>query len=157
MIAAKLYENNKLIRRTILKMYPSSFAAQLTTVVALMVDTLLAGAVLGQQAIASVAIGLPAIGIFQALTQTVINGSGIRLAIYSGRGEREKLRQTYCLGLASTAALGIFFICIGARENHYAAFTLTLPVSRADAVRGRVRFAVCLELMQLALGKEIYW
>ena len=112
MITKPLHGNNRLIRKTILQMLPSSFAANLTLSIALMVDTLLAGAVLGQQAIASVAIGLPAIGIFQALTQTVINGSGIRLAIYSGRGEREKLRQTYCLGLASTAALGIFFIAI---------------------------------------------
>ena len=45
--------------------------------------------------------------------------------------------------------LGIFFICLTARENHDAAFTLTLPVSRAELVRGRVCFAACLELAQL--------
>lgn len=112
MITTPLHGNNKLIRKTILRMLPSSFAANLTISIALMVDTLLAGAVLGQQAIAAVAIGLPAIGIFQALTQTVINGSGTKLAIYSGRGDRQKLQDTYCLGLASTAALGIFFISI---------------------------------------------
>ena len=112
MITSPLHGNNKLIRKTILGMLPSSFAANLTISIALMVDTLLAGAVLGQQAIASVAIGLPAIGIFQALTQMVINGSGTKLAIYSGRGDRKKLQQTYCLGLASTTVLGIFFISV---------------------------------------------
>lgn len=48
-------------------------------------------------------------------------------------------------------ALGIFFICLDGRENHDAAFTLALPVSRREAVRGRVLFCACLELMQLAL------
>lgn len=46
-------------------------------------------------------------------------------------------------------ALGIYFVCLSARENHDAAYTLTLPVSRRDAVQGRVLFAVCLELVQL--------
>ena len=45
--------------------------------------------------------------------------------------------------------LGIFFICLDGRENHDAAFTLTLPVSRAELVRGRLLFAALLELAQL--------
>ena len=45
--------------------------------------------------------------------------------------------------------LGIFFVCLSGRENHDAAFTLGLPVSRRGLVRGRVLFASCLELMQL--------
>jgi len=112
MLTGNLHGNNQLIRKTILRMYPASFAATFTVSVALMMDTLLAGAVLGQQAIAAVAIGLPAIGIFQALTQTVINGSAIKMATYAGRGDREKLQQTYSLGLTGTAALGVFFITI---------------------------------------------
>lgn len=49
-------------------------------------------------------------------------------------------------------ALGLFFICLGARENGDAAYTLSLPVSRRAAVRGRIGFAVCLEMLQLALS-----
>lgn len=47
--------------------------------------------------------------------------------------------------------LGIFFICLTARENHDAGFTLTLPVSRGDAVRARILFCVLLEVATLAL------
>lgn len=112
MTTTNLHGNNRLIRKTILKMFPSGFAANLTVSIALMVDTLLAGAMLGQQAIAAVAIGLPAIGIFQALTQTVISGAGIKLAVYAGRGDQKKLNQTYSLGMASTVALGLFFILV---------------------------------------------
>ena len=47
--------------------------------------------------------------------------------------------------------LGIYFICLDGRENHDAAFTLSLPVSRRDAVRARIRFACCLEAVQILL------
>ncbi len=47
--------------------------------------------------------------------------------------------------------LAIFFICLEARENHDAAYTLTLPVSRRDAVKGRILFCTVLEVMDLLL------
>ena len=48
-------------------------------------------------------------------------------------------------------ALAIYFICLSARENHDASFTLMLPVSRADAVRARILFCVLLEAADLLL------
>jgi len=112
MITASLHENNRLIRKTIVKMFPSSFAANLTISIALMVDTLLAGALLGQQAIAAVAIGLPAIGIFQALTQTLVSGAAVKLAVCAGRGDQRRLNKTYSIGMASTVVLGLLFIAV---------------------------------------------
>ena len=47
--------------------------------------------------------------------------------------------------------LAIFFICLTARENHDAAFTLTLPVSRGDAVKARILFCAVLEVIDLIL------
>ncbi len=47
--------------------------------------------------------------------------------------------------------LAIYFICLTARENHDASFTLTLPVSREDAVRARILLCCALELAQLVL------
>ena len=47
--------------------------------------------------------------------------------------------------------LAIFFICLTARENHDASYTLTLPVTREDAVKGRMLLACCMELAQLVL------
>ena len=51
--------------------------------------------------------------------------------------------------------LAIFFICLTARENHDAAFTLTLPVSRRDAVRARILFCSVLEVLDL-LGMCVF-
>ena len=47
--------------------------------------------------------------------------------------------------------LAIFFICLTARENHDASFTLTLPVSRRDAVKARILFCMVLEVLDLLL------
>ena len=47
--------------------------------------------------------------------------------------------------------LSIYFICLTARENHDASYTLTLPVSREDAVKARILLCSCLELTQLVL------
>ena len=45
--------------------------------------------------------------------------------------------------------LAVFFICLTARENHDAAYTLMLPVSRRDAVKARILFCTALEFAQL--------
>ena len=47
--------------------------------------------------------------------------------------------------------LAIYFICLTARENHDASYTLTLPVSREDTVRARILLCCCLELVQMVL------
>ena len=47
--------------------------------------------------------------------------------------------------------LAIYFICLTARENHDAGFTLMLPVSRADAVRSRILFCAVLEAADVLL------
>ena len=112
MITISLHDNNRLIRKTIVRMFPSSFAANLTVSVALMVDTLLAGALLGQQAIAAVAIGTPAIGIFQALTQTVVSGAAVKMTISAGRSDTQKMNRACALGISATALLGLVFISV---------------------------------------------
>ncbi|MBR4502619.1 MAG: ABC-2 transporter permease [Clostridia bacterium] len=47
--------------------------------------------------------------------------------------------------------LAIFFICLTAREDHDAGYTLMLPVSRRDAVRARILFCSVLEAANLVL------
>ena len=48
-------------------------------------------------------------------------------------------------------ALAIYFICLTARENHDASYTLMLPVSRGDAVKARVLLGAVLEGIDLLL------
>lgn len=104
--------SNRLLRKSILKMYPSSFAAVLTVQIALMVDTLLAGSLISRDAIAAVAIGAPVIGIFQALTQTFTCGSAVKLNIFSGRGDHDNVNTAFSLGLVSAGIMGIIFLTV---------------------------------------------
>lgn len=48
-------------------------------------------------------------------------------------------------------ALGIFFLCLTARENRDMAYAMVLPVSKRDMVRARVCFCVGLQLLQIML------
>lgn len=48
-------------------------------------------------------------------------------------------------------ALSVYFICLTARENHDASYTLMLPVSRRGAVQARILLCVCLEAAQLLI------
>lgn len=47
--------------------------------------------------------------------------------------------------------LAIYFICLTARENHDAGYTLMLPVSREDAVKARILFCGLLEVIDVLL------
>ena len=45
--------------------------------------------------------------------------------------------------------MAIYFICLTGRENHDASYTLTLPVTRQEAVRARILFCTILETAQM--------
>ena len=53
--------------------------------------------------------------------------------------------------------LAIYFVCLTGRENHDPTYTLTLPVSRREIVRGRMLFACCLEAAQLIFSALLVW
>ena len=53
--------------------------------------------------------------------------------------------------------LALYFVCLTGRENHDPTYTLTLPVSRREVVRGRILFACCLEAADLALSALCVW
>ena len=53
--------------------------------------------------------------------------------------------------------LGVFFICLTGRENHDAAFTAALPVSRKQMVLGRIGMVCCLELADILAAAVMLW
>ena len=112
MLSSTTYKNNQLIRKTVMKMYPSGFIATLTGGIALTISSMLAGFLLGKDAIAAVAIGTPVIGIFQALTQMVISGVAVKLAVYAGRSDHRAMNRIFSLGIVGTAFLGALFVAV---------------------------------------------
>jgi len=93
-------------------MFGGSLAAMITTAIALMVDTILAGAVFGKYAIAAVAVGTPIINIFQALTQAITNGASIRMNVAAGKGDTEGVRESFASAMFFTVLTGLFFIIV---------------------------------------------
>ena len=53
--------------------------------------------------------------------------------------------------------LGVFFICLTGRENHDAAFTAALPVTRKQIVQGRILMVCCLEMLDLLAVGLMLW
>lgn len=49
------------------------------------------------------------------------------------------------------STLGIQFLCVNARENGDAVFSMALPVRKGDVVRARIALCAGLEVLQLAL------
>ena len=45
--------------------------------------------------------------------------------------------------------MALFFTCLSGRENRDVEYSLMLPVKKADLVRARMCFAVCLQVVQL--------
>lgn len=106
----KMYENNKLIRKTILSMFGGSLAATITAAVALMADTLLAGVLFDKLAVAAVAVGTPIINIFQALNQTIINGASVKMSIAAGKGDNEEVQDSFTVAIFLSILMGVIFI-----------------------------------------------
>ena len=49
-------------------------------------------------------------------------------------------------------ALGLFFLCLNARETHDIAYSLALPVRTREIVKARIVFATMIELLQVAVA-----
>ena len=49
-------------------------------------------------------------------------------------------------------SLGIFFICLGGRENKDVEYSLLLPIAKIDAVKARFLTVLFLELVQMLLA-----
>lgn len=104
------YQNNKLIRKTILSMFGGSLAATITAAIALMADTILAGVLFNKVAVAAVAVGTPIINIFQALTQTIINGASVKMSIAAGKGDTEEVHKSFAVAVFFSIVIGLVFI-----------------------------------------------
>lgn len=106
-------ENNQLIKKSVLHMTPACFMITLAANITLMADTLLAGFLIDQTAIAAVAVASPVINIFRALIMTIISGVIVKITISLGRGERKEINCSYSMGVIGVAVAGILFAVIG--------------------------------------------
>lgn len=116
MIASNLHGSNRLILKSVTRVFPACFAATLAGTVSLMMDSLLAGSLIGTLSIAAVAIGNPVINILKALVQTISCGAAVQITVNTGRGDQKEINRAYSMGVFGTLALGLvaMLICLTA-------------------------------------------
>ncbi len=104
--------NNKIIRRNIISMFPAGFVYSIVLSLVFMVDMLLAGFVIGKEAIAVVAIGLPCYGMFLAFLNASLHGMELRLTWILGAGNDKYYRHSFRGGFYFSFLLSFVFFLI---------------------------------------------
>ncbi len=149
-------KTNRLIRKSVMRMFPACFAATLAGSVILMIDSLLAGAMISEEAIAAVAIGNPITGIFRALILCIGNGAAVRLAISVGRSDKVGSGRAHSFGIIGSFVLGFVFTLI----SFVFADFLVLPFGGAGNPEAAAQAALYLRasaLMVLGSSLNIYF
>lgn len=104
--------NNRIIRRNIRTMFLPSFGYAIVIGLIFMVDMLLAGYIIGKEAIAIVAIGLPCYNLFLALTNAACHGTTLRLTWLLGKGNYEGYNRAFSGGFYFSGSLSLIFLLI---------------------------------------------
>ena len=104
--------SGKIIRKNLIKMYPGSFLYAVMIGFMYMVDSILAGNIIGPEALSAVAIGLPGYGMFLALMNAVIHGTSLRVTWAKGRGDQPGFKRAFIGGVTFAGLAGLFFTAI---------------------------------------------
>ena len=103
---------SRLIRGTLIKMVPAASLNTLLVCVMFMIDMMLAGSMLGMEAISAVAIASPGTSLFIALSTAVMHGTGLRVIWAKGRADHEGFRRAFNGGLTLAIEVGLVFAVV---------------------------------------------
>ena len=104
--------NNRIIRRNIRTMFLPSFGYAIVIGLIFMVDMLLAGYIIGKEASAIGAIGLPCYNLFLVLTNAACHGTTLRLTWLLGKGNYEGYNRAFSGGFYFSGSLSLIFLLI---------------------------------------------
>lgn len=105
-------ENNRIIRRSLLKMLTPCFLSALTVKIIYIIDSMIAGVLFTPTHIAALGVAGPIMTIVNAVISTVSVGVGHAMSVSLGRGNREEASRKYSLGILLTLLLGgISLLC----------------------------------------------
>lgn len=105
-------QSNVLSAKTIKKAMPSCLVYALVQSVTFMVDTIIAGRFLGTDAVASIALGMPIIGLMLSFTGMLLQGGFLKLLNAMGRNNMNDYHRIFSLALVATMIVDLIFIAI---------------------------------------------
>ena len=91
---------------------PSCLVYALVQSVTFMVDTIIAGRFLGTDAVASIALGMPIIGLMLSFTGMLLQGGFLKLLNAMGRNNMNDYHRIFSLALLATMIVDLIFIAI---------------------------------------------
>ena len=91
---------------------PSCLVYALVQSVTFMVDTIIAGRFLGTDAVASIALGMPIIGLMLSFTGMLLQGGFLKLLNAMGRNNMNDYHRIFSLALVATMIVDLIFIAI---------------------------------------------
>lgn len=91
---------------------PSCLVYALVQSVTFMVDTIIAGRFLGTDAVASIALGMPIIGLMLSFTGMLLQGGFLKLLNAMGRNNMNDYHRLFSLALVATMIVDLIFIAI---------------------------------------------
>lgn len=104
--------NNRIIRRSIVRMFPLCFVRILTANFLCMLDALLAGYFFTSAYIAAVGVVAPVTVIASALMNAVSSGVELGISVASGAGDKDRAHRLYSLGMLATIGMCALFMVV---------------------------------------------
>ncbi len=106
----KTLGNNRIIRRSVTRMFPSCFLRILTINFLSMVDAMLAGFFFTPTHIAAIGVVAPVTIIAAALMNAIGAGVEVGMSVAIGAGDNEKANRMYSLGMIASIVLCALFV-----------------------------------------------
>ena len=105
-------QSNVLTASTVRKVLPSCLVFTLVQSMTFMVDPILSGHVLGSNAVAAVALGLPIIGLMISFSAMILQGGFLKMLSSMGRGDMEDYRRIASITIIFTLLVDLVFLAI---------------------------------------------
>ena len=105
-------QSNVLSSGTIKKVMPACMIYALVQSMTFMVDTIISGHFLGENAVAAVALGLPIIGLMVSFTATILHGGLLKMLSHMGKSDMDGYQRMYSLSLSLTIIVDLIFLAL---------------------------------------------
>ncbi len=145
---------NVLSADTIKKAMPSCLVYALVQSMTFMVDTIVAGHFLGTDAVASIALGMPVIGLMLSFTGMILHGAFLKLLNAMGRNDMEDYDRIFSLAMIFTVFVDCIFLamCLFKTDAVLGLGGAGKAVSAAVTLGRLYVRTACLEILFFALG-----
>ena len=105
-------QSNALSVSTIRRVMPSCMIYALVQSMTFMVDTIVSGRFIGQEAVAAVALGMPIIGLMLSFTGMILQGGFLKLLAYMGKSDMKGYQRIFSITLTLAIIVDLIFVGI---------------------------------------------